>query len=248
MNEFKHNIEQNPEEPFDINEIRQRILDETKEIIIKPQDKNPEGNLLVYPDGPESNLNEQNWKIVRTKSFKEWFGDWQKGENCSAIIDKNGEPKIVTHRANEDEIVLQPPRKEFSVSSRFMHFTSEQIGGKPSWRYGDNIHLAFLNIRKLFNGRQGLPYYDYPNSEKAGFIGDIDDDFLNWLHKKEYNGAYDPGIKRVDDPEKPAIYTDEYVALDPQKQVLFIDTINTKEKDACREKFLFRHLHLNELL
>ena len=218
------------EKPFDINEIWAKISDESKEIVIKPQDIDHEGNLLVLPEGSKSNLNEQSWKIVRTKSFIEWFGNWREKKDCSMVVDENGEPKIVTHRADEDKIVLQPARTEFSVSSRFMHFTSKWVGGKPSCRYGNNIHMAFLNIRKLFNGRQGSPYYDYPNSEKAGFIGDIDDDFLNWLLKKGYDGAYGPGINRTDDPEKPAMYTDEYVALDPQKQVLFIDIINAEKK------------------
>ena len=227
MERLEHGI---GEKPFDINEIWAKISDESNEIVIKPQDIDHEGNLLVLPEGPKSNLNEQSWKIVRTKSFIEWFGDWREKKDCSMVVDENGEPKIVTHRADEDKIVLQPARTEFSVSSRFMHFTSKWVGGKSSWRYGNNIHMAFLNIRKLFNGRQGLPYYDYPNSEKAGFIGDIDDDFLNWLLKKGYDGAYDTGINRTDDPEKPAMYTDEYVALDPQKQVLFIDIINAEKK------------------
>ena len=78
MRRLEHDTEENP---FDINEIRARILDESKEVLIKPQDIDSEENLLVFPEGPRSNLNEQRWKIVRTESFKEWFGDWQEGKD-----------------------------------------------------------------------------------------------------------------------------------------------------------------------
>lgn len=36
-----------------------------------------DGNILA-PNGKPSNLNERQWVHVRTKAFKEWFGDWEK--------------------------------------------------------------------------------------------------------------------------------------------------------------------------
>ena len=33
---------------------------------------------LLAPNGQPSNLNERQWKQVRTPSFKKWFGDWEK--------------------------------------------------------------------------------------------------------------------------------------------------------------------------
>ena len=34
---------------------------------------------LLAPNGKPSNLNPEQWHLVRTTKFKEWFGDWEKG-------------------------------------------------------------------------------------------------------------------------------------------------------------------------
>ena len=52
------------------------LLKEMYDILSKaPRDKN--GNLLA-PNGKKSNLTERQYAQVRTKAFKEWFGDWEK--------------------------------------------------------------------------------------------------------------------------------------------------------------------------
>ena len=52
------------------------LLEEMYDILSKaPRDKN--GNLLA-PNGKKSNLTERQYAQVRTKAFKEWFGDWEK--------------------------------------------------------------------------------------------------------------------------------------------------------------------------
>jgi len=156
------------DEAFDIEEFRSKCFEEARTIEIRTEDRDSEGNLLVSPEGPKSNLKEQNWKIVRTESFKNWFGDWQEKKPCSEIVDENGEPKIITHRTDVESIDLLPARKDFSEVSRFMHFTSGWEGTESNWRYGKNIHFAFLNIRKLFEaqGSGGMSFYDYPNPKK----------------------------------------------------------------------------------
>ena len=32
----------------------------------------------LAPNGKQSNLNEEQWHLVRTPEFKRWFGDWEK--------------------------------------------------------------------------------------------------------------------------------------------------------------------------
>lgn len=50
------------------------------------------------PNGQISNLNEQQYKTVRTQEFKDWFGDWENDpENSSKVLDSNGEPLVVYH-------------------------------------------------------------------------------------------------------------------------------------------------------
>lgn len=55
------------------------------------------GNILA-PNGKPSNLDERQWIHVRTKAFKDWFGDWENNpENASKVVDENGEPLVVYH-------------------------------------------------------------------------------------------------------------------------------------------------------
>ena len=46
--------------------------------ILKNAPRDSEGNLLA-PNGKKSNLTERQYAQVRTKAFKDWFGDWEKG-------------------------------------------------------------------------------------------------------------------------------------------------------------------------
>lgn len=55
----------------------------------------------LAPNGKKSNLNERQWLQVRTKSFKDWFGDWiNDPANASKVVDENGEPLVVYHGSN----------------------------------------------------------------------------------------------------------------------------------------------------
>ena len=50
------------------------------------------------PNGAPSNLTEEQWLLVRTPSFKAWFGDWEHDpEHASKVVDENGEPLVVFH-------------------------------------------------------------------------------------------------------------------------------------------------------
>lgn len=42
-----------------------------------------DGTFMKAPNGKKSNLTERQWLQVRTKSFKDWFGDWEKAYNWS---------------------------------------------------------------------------------------------------------------------------------------------------------------------
>lgn len=72
------------------------LLEEMYDILSKaPRDKN--GNLLA-PNGKKSNLTERQYAQVRTKAFKDWFGDWENDpKNASKVVDENGEPLVVWH-------------------------------------------------------------------------------------------------------------------------------------------------------
>lgn len=70
----------------------QANLTEEEQSIIERAQK--DGTFMLAPNGSPTNLNEKQWLQVRTEAFKQWFGDWEKGEG-SRVLDENGEPKVV---------------------------------------------------------------------------------------------------------------------------------------------------------
>jgi len=56
------------------------------------------GSVLLAPNGKPSNLTPEQYRLVRTPAFKEWFGFWENDPaNASKVLDENGEPKILFH-------------------------------------------------------------------------------------------------------------------------------------------------------
>lgn len=90
-----------------IDNIEQRLQD-----ILDNAPRNSEGKLLAPNDEP-SNLPERLYAIVRTKEFKDWFGDWQNDpENASKVLDENGEPRIVYHGSKSILDVFNPSKSK----------------------------------------------------------------------------------------------------------------------------------------
>lgn len=90
------------ENPLDYAEriVEAKRLHEEENIIKKAKS---DGSYMKAPNGNPTNLNEKQWVQVRTKAFKEWFGDWENDpENASKVIDENGEPRVVYHGTDSD--------------------------------------------------------------------------------------------------------------------------------------------------
>ena len=57
-----------------------------------------DGTFMKAPNGADTKLTEDQWLLVRTNNFKNWFGDWiNDPENASKVVDENGEPMVVYH-------------------------------------------------------------------------------------------------------------------------------------------------------
>ena len=111
---------------------------------------------LLAPNRKPSNLNAEQYDLVRTTAFKNWFGDWEKlaltkfydsgidevslsklESNVSKVIDENGEPLVVYH-GSYNQI------NEFSVEVNAHYFTNKRIVAET---YGKNVLSCFLNIK-----------------------------------------------------------------------------------------------------
>lgn len=108
------------------------------------------GIYLKAPNGKSSNLNEVQWLFVRTKAFKEWFGDWENDpKNASKVVDENGEPLVVYHESPNVFNIFDTSKKRYNVHE------VTGIWASPINRngigYGENIYPLFLNLKNPIN-------------------------------------------------------------------------------------------------
>lgn len=134
-----------------LDESRLRQEEYTPEMLdILKNSRDGQGNLLA-PNKKPSNLTERQYIHVRTKAFKEWFGDWENNpEEASKVVDENGEPLVVYHGTNSQWTTYNP--------NLFGSATDEGYYGKglylssvkgKAMQYG-NIMELFVNMRNPF--------------------------------------------------------------------------------------------------
>lgn len=91
---------------------------------IKSAPRNSKGQLLA-PNGKVSNLTEKQYAQVRTKAFKEWFGDWENNPSeASKVVDENGEPLVVYHYTDNEGLT--------KFSTEFDNYFSKAGGTKKA--------------------------------------------------------------------------------------------------------------------
>ena len=132
--------EYNKELPSELQEIKDKAI--------------ADGTFMKAPNGKQTNLNERQWLQVRTKAFKDWFGDWENDpDNASKVIDDNGEPLVVYHRSDAENISVFKPSyygPKHSMSTRFGEGASFFTDNKNDIRWGKYQTSYFLNIRVPF--------------------------------------------------------------------------------------------------
>lgn len=113
---------------------------------------------LLAPNGKPSNLTPEQYKLVRTKVFKKWFGDWENdAANASKVVDENGEPKVVYHGTPQSKIFNEFYIKEGGNSKSKMqllfgsHFASSKEDAIIYTKGKGFIYEVFLNIREILD-------------------------------------------------------------------------------------------------
>jgi hypothetical protein len=117
-------------------------------------------NYLLAPNGKPSNLTPEQYKLVRTPAFKNWFGDWENDpNNSSKVVDENGEPLVVYHGTQKEFTVFGEgknssilPKYEqeylYRKKTNYFHKNSEYAKTFGS-KYGGYEKPYFLNIRRI---------------------------------------------------------------------------------------------------
>ncbi len=114
------------------------------------------GNFMKAPNGQPTNLTEEQWLMVRTKGFKEWFGDWiNDPENASKVVDKNGEPKVVFHGGAWRPLLEEKGNAVFKMRGGLMgkgaYFTDtlstaiDYAREKYGWEHDEEVSDEFLD-------------------------------------------------------------------------------------------------------
>lgn len=132
-----------------LSQARARQEEYSKEMqdILANAKRDSEGHLLA-PNGKKSNLTERQYAQVRTKAFKDWFGDWENNPSeASKVVDENGEPLVVYHNTPfEFNGIFDMDHK-----SRIMPWTSEPFGHVGTQETANTIKgtqfALFLNVK-----------------------------------------------------------------------------------------------------
>jgi hypothetical protein len=133
------------------------------------------GKLEAYefntPTGKESKLSYVQQVLVRTKSFKNWFGDWEIAarsyllngeidfnkhyENVSKVIDMETlEPKVGFHGTSaEEEFYSFATNKETGAGRPYGYFAENREYSMNFVGKSNLLYAAFLNIRNPFIAR-----------------------------------------------------------------------------------------------
>lgn len=149
-----NNVEQSNTTNYSSEE--QSIIDKAKK----------DGTFMKAPNGNPTNLTERQWVQVRTKAFKDWFGDWENNPSeASKVVDENGEPLVVYHST----------RADFSTFDLNKSKRGEGLWFKP-WK--DDSTIVGKIVKKLSQSHD-MPVYlniknpiivDKPSGYKSGDI------------------------------------------------------------------------------
>ena len=151
---------------------RQEEYSKEMQDILANAKRDSEGNLLA-PNGKKSNLTERQYAQVRTKAFKDWFGDWENNPSeASKVVDKNGEPLVVYHGTSSAPFNIFDKnrigsRNLFGTHKEGFYFTDLKENAKSvaiNMNRGDLI----INGEPLFKSNYPFLNPDYI-SKKVGY-------------------------------------------------------------------------------
>jgi len=152
----------------------QRELDGIKEKAVA------NGTFMQAPNGQPTKLNEKQWLQVRTKEFKDWFGDWENDpENASKAVDENGEPQVFYHGTGAvfDTFDLRFfGQTDYGDRGVGFYFAYNEKNARP---YGNVIMPVFLNIRTPFNGSNHYDAYINRGKTRQQIIDDTKEFILS---------------------------------------------------------------------
>lgn len=211
--------------------VKEELLDvalKTTLEMIDIQEKAIEnGTYLKAPNGKRSKLNEKQWLQVRTKAFKDWFGDWENDpENASKVVDpETGEPMVVYHATDADFTTFSYDnfgKTDSGTVGKGFYFSANKDYVK---HYGNKVIAVFLNIKEPVD----LRGKGYSRIDIQAYIRN--DDKIFWAQtnigqKRPSDGVIVDQLELIGLNNK-TYDSVEYVSFDPNQIKSATDNIGT---------------------
>ena len=115
-----------------------------------------DGTYMKAPNGAPTNLTERQWVQVRTRAFKQWFGDWEKAARIeklrkSSTVEITGEEykgKYDLTRDSAQDFILKNLRGEYVIADTGEKVILSKVGAKKvlSHSVGNNAHLKSIAV------------------------------------------------------------------------------------------------------
>ncbi len=202
-----------------------------------------DGTYMKAPNGKKSNLSPRQWVQVRTKAFKDWFGDWENDpENASKVVDENGEPMVVYHGTTNDETEQEWNEKLKSYDTTHKQFTifRRNTNGESNYgmffnsdmdnafAYGYYTYSVYLNIKNPLE-------IDCDNSsyDAIKYNGEIRDtyEWAKWAEKNGYDGVIFRNIRDGVDFNSMNEPTNDYVTFASNQIKSATDNVGTFDQN-----------------
>lgn len=186
-----------------------------------------DGTFMKAPNGKDTHLTERQWLQVRTKAFKDWFGDWEnEPENASKVVDpETGEPMVVYHATDADFTTFSYDnfgKTDSGTVGKGFYFSANKDYIK---HYGNKVIAVFLNIKEPVD----LRGKGYSHTDIQAYIS-IDDKIFwaqtNIGQKRPSDGVIVDQLESIGLNNK-TYDSVEYVSFDPNQIKSATDNIGT---------------------
>ena len=154
--------------PQEVKEYRQRnnivakVTDNSlSEMASIKQQAIANGTFMKAPNGKPTNLTESQWLQVRTKAFKDWFGDWERVARSSKYRRSQDTPNSITSATYQGVTVSDvkfDPDMAPDGGTRIIFLGNEYIGEIPVFEDDNSIHMggtigAATEIEEAYRGK-----------------------------------------------------------------------------------------------